>query len=66
MRSGDVIAKVDEKGRFKVQVPLKDGANTVAVEVVDAQGRSKTQALPPITVDRVKPTIDAETTWGPK
>lgn len=66
VRSGDVVAKVDEKGRFKVQVPLKDGANTVAVEVVDAQGRSKTQALPPITVDRVKPSIDAETTWGPK
>lgn len=66
VRSGDVVAKVDEKGRFKVQVPLKDGANTVAVEVVDAQGRSKTQALPPIIVDRVKPTIEAETTWGPK
>jgi hypothetical protein len=66
VRSGDVVAKVDEKGRFKVQVPLKDGANTVAVEVVDAQGRTKTQALPAITVDRVKPTIDAETTWGPK
>lgn len=66
VRSGEVVAKVDEKGRFKVQVPLKDGANTVAVEVVDAQGRSKTQALPPITVDRVKPSIEAETTWGSK
>lgn len=66
VRSGDVVAKVDERGRFKVQVPLKDGANTVAVEVVDAQGRTKTQALPPITVDREKPKIEAETTWGPK
>lgn len=64
VRSGEQVAKVDEKGRFKVQVPLKDGTNTVAVEVTDAQGRTKTQALPPITVDRVKPSIEAETTWG--
>ena len=66
VRTGDVVAKVDERGRFKVQVPLKDGENTVAVEVLDAQGRSKIQSLPPITVDREKPKIEAETTWGAK
>lgn len=66
VRSGDLVAKVDERGRFKVQVPLQDGENIVAVEVVDAQGRSKSQALPPITVDREKPKIEAETTWGAK
>ena len=64
MKVGDQIAKVDEKGRFKVQVPLKDGQNQIGVEVVDATGRTKQQALPPITVDRQKPNIEAETKWG--
>jgi hypothetical protein len=64
VKAGDSVARVDEKGRFKVQVALKDGANTVAVDVMDATGRSKQQVLPPIIVDRQKPKIEAETTWG--
>lgn len=60
------VARVDAKGRFKVPVALKDGENKIAVDVVDASGRTRTQTLPPVTVDRVKPKIEAETTWGTK
>jgi hypothetical protein len=57
-------ARVDERGRFKVQVPLKDGQNVIVAEVTDATGRTKSETLPPITVDRTKPIIEAETRWG--
>ncbi|MBI1946141.1 MAG: FecR domain-containing protein [Deltaproteobacteria bacterium] len=63
---GEQVARVDDKGRFQVKVPLKDGQNQLAVDVTDATGRTKTAALPPITVDRAKPAIEAETTWGQK
>ncbi len=63
---GEQIAKVDDKGRFQVKVPLKDGQNQLAVDVTDATGRTKSAALPPITVDRAKPAIEAQTTWGQK
>jgi hypothetical protein len=66
VKAGGVVARVDEKGRFKVPVTLKDGQNALAVDVVDAAGRTRTQNLPPITLDRVKPPIEAETTWGNK
>ncbi len=57
-------ARVDDKGRFRVKVPLKDGANTVAVDVTDASGRTKSKTLPTIILDRKKPGIEAETQWG--
>ncbi len=66
VRVADQLARVDDKGRFHVKVPLKDGQNQLAVDVTDASGRSKTEALPAITVDRAKPEIDAQTTWGQK
>lgn len=61
---GEQVAKVDDQGRFQVKVPLKDGQNQLAVDVTDAMGRTKTAPLPAITVDRAKPEIDAQTTWG--
>lgn len=66
VKVGDAVASVDEKGRFQVKVPLKDGQNQLAVDVTDATGRTRTETLPAITVDRTKPAIDAQTTWGEK
>jgi hypothetical protein len=66
VKAGDTVARVDDKGRFKVQVQLKDGENKLAVEVVDATGRSKVQSVGSVVVDREKPKIEAETTWGGK
>lgn len=66
VRVADQLARVDDKGRFQVKVPLKDGQNKLAVDVTDASGRNKIETLPPITVDRAKPEIDAQTTWGQK
>lgn len=66
VKAGDYVAQVDAEGKFRVPVALKDGENKIAVEVVDATGRSRSQALPPIVVDRQKPQIEAETTWGQK
>lgn len=63
---GAQVARVDDKGRFQVKVPLKDGQNQLAVDVTDASGRTRTETLPSITVDRTKPAIDAQTTWGEK
>ncbi|HEY4220662.1 MAG TPA: FecR domain-containing protein, partial [Myxococcota bacterium] len=64
VHAGDATAKVDERGRFRIQIPLKDGDNSVTVDVTDASGRTRTQALPTIVVDRKKPPIEAETKWG--
>lgn len=66
VKVADQLARVDDKGRFQVKVPLKDGQNQLAVDVTDATGRTRTEALPAITVDRAKPEIDAQTTWGQK
>ena len=64
VRVGDQVATSDARGRFAMKVPLKDGRNDLAVEVVDASGRRQDQALPAVTVDRVKPPIDAAVQWG--
>jgi hypothetical protein len=64
VRVGDQVATSDAKGRFALKVPLKDGRNDLAVEVVDASGRRQDQNLPAVTVDRVKPPIDAAVQWG--
>lgn len=66
VKVGEQVAHVDDKGRFQVKVPLKDGQNQLAIDVTDATGRTKTEKLPAITVDRTKPDIDAQTTWGEK
>lgn len=66
VKVGEQLARVDDKGRFQVKVPLKDGQNQLAIDVTDATGRTKTEKLPAITVDRTKPDIDAQTTWGEK
>lgn len=64
VRVGDQVATSDARGRFAMKVPLKDGRNDLAVEVIDATGRRQDRALPPVTVDRVKPPIDAAVQWG--
>lgn len=66
VKVGEQLARVDDKGRFQVKVPLKDGQNQLAIDVTDATGRTKTEKLPAITVDRTKPDIEAQTTWGEK
>jgi hypothetical protein len=64
VRVGAVSAAADAAGRFSLQVPLQDGRNELAVEVVDAVGRAGAERLPPVVVDRNKPGIDAAVRWG--
>jgi hypothetical protein len=64
VRIGDHVAPADASGSFAVKVPLREGLNELRVEVVDAAGRWQDQALPPITVDRSKPPLDAAIQWG--
>jgi len=64
VRVGDQLATSDGKGRFSMKVPLRDGKNDLAVEVVDASGRREDGRLPVVNVDRKKPTIDANVQWG--
>jgi hypothetical protein len=64
VRIGDQVSTSDARGRFAMKVPLRDGRNDLAVEVIDATGRRQDRALPPVTVDRVKPPIDAAVQWG--
>lgn len=58
------LAQVDSKGRFRVKVKLKDGANRVSVNVLDAMGREESASTGQIVVDRVKPKIETNMTWG--
>lgn len=64
VRVGGQATAADARGEFSIKVPLKDGRNELAVEVVDAAGRAQTEALPPVLVDRRKPGIDAAVQWG--
>jgi hypothetical protein len=64
VRIGDHVAPADASGSFEVKVPLQEGRNELHVEVVDAAGRRRDQALPPIIVDRSKPPLDAAIQWG--
>jgi len=54
----------DSKGRFRAKVRLKDGVNQLNIDVLDAQGNKKTEALPDVIVDRKAPEIDATMQWG--
>jgi hypothetical protein len=64
VKIGDQVAQVDDKGKFKVRVPLVDGPNRVSVEVLDAAGRRKDLDLPEIEVDRKKPELETKMQWG--
>jgi hypothetical protein len=64
VRVGEEVAPADESGGFAVKVPLQEGRNELRVEVVDPTGRRHDEILPPITVDRSKPPIDAAIQWG--
>ena len=64
VKVGEQVTTSDAKGRFSLRVPLRDGRNELAVEVVDASGRAQDQRLPAVVVDRQKPSIDAAVQWG--
>lgn len=64
VRVGDEVVTADARGRFAMKVPLKDGRNELSVEVIDGSGRQQDEKLPAVTVDRVKPRIDANVQWG--
>ncbi len=66
VRVGDLTTTSDAKGRFAMKVPLRDGKNELAVEVLDATGRREDKRLPAVVVDRQKPTIEADVKWGTK
>lgn len=51
-------------GRFRVQVPLKDGRNTLVVEAEDPFGQTKRVALPPIQVKTRVRDVRAHVKWG--
>jgi hypothetical protein len=51
-------------GRFRVQVPLKDGHNNLVVEAEDIFGKIQRVALPPIQVKTKVREVRAHVTWG--
>lgn len=58
-------ASVDEKGRFRIKVPLEEGPNTVEVVATDVSGREKASAFN-VTVDSHAPEIKGSMRWGPQ
>ncbi|MCP4504100.1 MAG: FecR domain-containing protein [Deltaproteobacteria bacterium] len=64
VRVGGGVTPTDARGRFRRRVALKDGVNRVRVEVVAPSGETRTKILPPVLVDRKKPTINANMQWG--
>lgn len=58
------LAQLDSKGRFRVKVKLKDGSNRVSVNVLDAMGRQQAASSDEIVLDREKPKIETNMTWG--
>lgn len=67
VRVGGNVALADAQGKFKIQVPLREGSNDIEVRVTDHQGQEKVSRLPEITVDTREPTIkDSQVNWGNK
>jgi hypothetical protein len=50
-------------GTFAASVPLREGANTLVVQVEDVMGRQEKRALPTITVDSKAPKVKHTVTW---
>lgn len=64
VRVGEKVAAINTRGKFRVPVKLKEGSNSIVVAITDPLGRTKKRTLPPIQLDREKPTIDAKVKWG--
>lgn len=63
VRIGDVRAVAGSDGSFAVTVPLREGRNTVLVEVLAADGRQAEAALPAITVDTKPLDLSGTVDW---
>lgn len=65
VRVGGQVAQVDTKGQFKIKVPLKEGSNSIDVQVTDVAGNERQEKIPPIVVDTREPAIEnTEVRWG--
>jgi hypothetical protein len=65
VRVGGQLARVDEKGQFKIKVPLQEGKNRLDVQVIDVAGNVRQETIPPIVVDTREPAIkNTEVRWG--
>ncbi|MFH1810205.1 MAG: FecR family protein [Pseudomonadota bacterium] len=65
VRAGEQVAMADERGAFRLRVPLREGKNDVQIRVTDVEGRERTQKMPAITVDTREPTIqNPQVQWG--
>jgi hypothetical protein len=58
-----VSVATDERGRFKVRVPLREGANSLEVTAADVLGRVQRQTLPPVQVDTEAPKLQGKLVW---
>jgi ferric-dicitrate binding protein FerR (iron transport regulator) len=62
----EVPAKVDNRGRFRVRIPLKEGRNPLVVVSEDVAGNVKTRELGVIIVDSDAPIEHMDIKWGKK
>jgi hypothetical protein len=58
-----VRVTADGKGDFSSTVPLKEGANSIAVQSADVLGRSERAVWPRVTVDNSAPTAKTKVEW---
>jgi hypothetical protein len=63
VRVKDRVVKVDDQGRFRLKVPLREGDNTVEVSAVDVMGRERLSTYQ-VTVDTKAPAVKGSMKWG--
>lgn len=64
VRINGKLARVDEKGRFKTRVPLKEGTNRIVIKSLDASGRQQIHDLGEIISDPSAPVEQMQIDWG--
>jgi hypothetical protein len=58
-----VPVAIDERGRFKLRVPLREGTNSLEVTAQDVLGRVQRQTLAPVQVDSEAPKLQGKLVW---
>jgi len=64
VRINDRLATVDQQGRFKTRVPLKEGSNRVVVVSLDAAGHRQVHDLGEVVMDPSSPVQQMQIQWG--
>ncbi len=60
----DRPARVDQQGKFRIDVPLRFGKNQIVVVAENAMGMKRAQELPRITVQKENVVDSADVRWG--